>query len=253
MEVIPLRRLSRKHYCWHTSLHVYWYNNVIRSWYGFIFEAQFQMNVFWGCFSTISNVILSNYCCREFDPIIAAHNMNGNMAFYALYVDSPRATCTPHQPIWGFLKTYFFRMLDDYNLPPEIDISTQRWHAVMRHIPICFTLMDNTSSQINMLYNVKWNGVFEYNVLTGNYIPRTNVLAGGYYGFVVVTLPLRLCPQTLHQTTKNCYWSTSTVMLHVDLYRWEDSLEERWTQHDIWISPPPPPPPPPPGQPNCIF
>ena len=24
------------------------------------------------------------------------------------------------------------RMLDDYNLPPEIDISTQRWHVLMR-------------------------------------------------------------------------------------------------------------------------
>ena len=108
------------------------------------------------------------------------------------------------------------RMLDDYNLPPEIDISTQRWHAVMRqnhdffhiillHMPICFTLMDNTSSQINMLYNVKWNRILELNVLTGNYIPVRMSSGwggglGGYYGFVVVTLPLRLCPQTLHQT-----------------------------------------------------
>ena len=84
---------------------------------------------------------------------------------------SPRATCTPHQPMWGFLKTYFFwhfymskiriRMLDDYNLPPEIDISTQRWHVLMRqnhdlshnnssHMPICSTLMDNISSQITI-------------------------------------------------------------------------------------------------------
>ena len=90
---------------------------------------------------------------------------------YVLF--SPRATCTPHQPMWGFLKTYFFwhfhmskiriRMLDDYNLPPEIDISTQRWHVLMRqnhdlshtnssHMPtcICSTLMDNISSQITI-------------------------------------------------------------------------------------------------------
>ena len=80
--------------------------------------------------------------------------------------------------------------------------------------------MDNTSSQINMLYNVKLNAMLELNVLTGNYIPLTNVLGGGgagYYGFVVVTLPLRLCPQTLHQTHENHRWTS--VMLHVDLYR----------------------------------
>ena len=53
------------------------------------------------------------------------------------------------------------RMLDDYNLPSEIDISTQRWHVLMRqnhdfshnnssHMPICSTLLDNISSQITI-------------------------------------------------------------------------------------------------------
>ena len=95
-------------------------------------------------------------------------SLSDNMSM-VVNVISPRATCTPHQPMWGFLKTYFFwnfymskiriRMLDDHNLPPEIYISTQRWHVLMHqyhdfshnnslHMPICSTLMDNTSSQI---------------------------------------------------------------------------------------------------------
>ena len=45
--------------------------------------------------------------------------------------------------------------------------------------------------------------MLELNVLTGNYIPVQ--MGGGYYGFVVVTLPLPLCPQTLHQMHENPY------------------------------------------------
>ena len=114
----------------------------------------------------------------------------------------------PHQPMWGFLKTYFFwhfymskiriRMLDDNNLPPEIDISTQRWHVLMRqnhdlshnnssHMPICSTLMDNISHKNNYFNNIKWHGMLVLNVLTCHYIPRSECTLGGYYGFVIVT------------------------------------------------------------------
>ena len=57
--------------------------------------------------------------------------------------------------MWGFFEDLFFsdiymskiriRMLDDHNLPPEIDISTQRWHV---HVRMCQNraLSHNTSA-----------------------------------------------------------------------------------------------------------
>ena len=72
---------------------------------------------------------------------------------------------------------------------------------------------------------------------------------GGYYSFVVVTLPLSRCPQTLHQTHEKSLLEYFR-MLHVYLYRREDSWEERWVQSDIWLSTQPPPPP---LSQNCIF
>ena len=39
--------------------------------------------------------------------------------------------------------------------------------------------MYNIPSQLNMLYNVKWHGMLELNVLTGNYIPVRTYSGGG--------------------------------------------------------------------------
>ena len=151
------------------------------------------------------------------------------------------------------------RMLDDYNLPPEIDISTQRWHVLMRqnhdsshnnssHMPICSTLMDNISSQITIFfYNIKWHGMLVLNVLTCHYIPRKNVLWGGG-GDIMVLSSLRRYANTWSIARKSLleYFH----MLHVYLYRREDSLDERWGQSYFWKSTQPPPPSP---SQNCIF
>ena len=44
------------------------------------------------------------------------------------------------------------------------------FHIILLNMLICSTLMDNTSSQINIFYNIKRHGMLELKVLTGNYI-----------------------------------------------------------------------------------
>ena len=69
--------LTTQEHCCHTSFHVYWYMNVMRSSRLFrvsLFLENDSILMIWGCFSIVSNVIRSNYCCRR-------HTMHGNMVF----------------------------------------------------------------------------------------------------------------------------------------------------------------------------
>ena len=69
--------LTTQEHCCHTSFHAYWYMNVMRSSRLFrvsLFLENGSILMIWGCFSIVSNVIRSNYCCRR-------HTMHGNMVF----------------------------------------------------------------------------------------------------------------------------------------------------------------------------
>ena len=69
--------LTTQEHCCHTSFHAYWYMNVM--WSSRLFRVSLFLEnasivMIWGCFSIVSNVIRSNYCCRR-------HTMHGNMVF----------------------------------------------------------------------------------------------------------------------------------------------------------------------------
>ena len=69
--------LTTQEHCCHTSFHVHWYMNVM--WSSRLFRVSLFLEnasilMIWGCFSIVSNVIRSNYCCRR-------HTMHGNMVF----------------------------------------------------------------------------------------------------------------------------------------------------------------------------
>ena len=69
--------LTTQEHCCHTSFHAYWYMNVM--WSSRLFRVSLFLEnasilMIWGCFSIVSNVIWSNYCCRR-------HTMHGNMVF----------------------------------------------------------------------------------------------------------------------------------------------------------------------------
>ena len=69
--------LTTQEHCCHTSFHAYWYMNVMRSSRLFrvsLFLENGSILMIWGCFSIVSNVIRSNYCCRR-------HTMHGNRVF----------------------------------------------------------------------------------------------------------------------------------------------------------------------------
>ena len=69
--------LTTQEHCCHTSFHAYWYLNVMRSSRLFrvsLFLENGAILMIWGCFSMVSNVIRSNYCCTR-------HTMHGNMVF----------------------------------------------------------------------------------------------------------------------------------------------------------------------------
>ena len=69
--------LTTQEHCCHTSFHAYWYMNVMRSSRLLrvsLFLGNGSILMIWGCFSIVSNVIRSNYCCRR-------HTMHGNMVF----------------------------------------------------------------------------------------------------------------------------------------------------------------------------
>ena len=69
--------LTTQEHCCHTSFHAYWYMNVMLSSRFFrvsLFLENGSIFMIWGCFSIVSNVIRSNYCCRR-------HTMHGNMMF----------------------------------------------------------------------------------------------------------------------------------------------------------------------------
>ena len=69
--------LTTQEHCCHTSFHAYWYMNVMWSSRLFrvsLFSENVSILMIWGCFSIVSNVIRSNYCCRR-------HTMHGNMVF----------------------------------------------------------------------------------------------------------------------------------------------------------------------------
>ena len=69
--------LTTQEHCCHTSFHAYWYMNVMRSsrlCRVILFLKNGSILMIWGCFSIVSNVIRSNYCCRR-------HTMHGNMVF----------------------------------------------------------------------------------------------------------------------------------------------------------------------------
>ena len=66
----------QEHFC-HASFHAYWYTNVMQSSRLFrvsLFLKNGSILMIWGCFSIVSNVIRSNYCCRR-------HTMHGNTVF----------------------------------------------------------------------------------------------------------------------------------------------------------------------------
>ena len=69
--------LTTQEHCCHTSFHAYWYMNVM--WSSRLFRVSLFLEnasilMIWGCFSIVSNVIRSKYCCRR-------HTMHGNMVF----------------------------------------------------------------------------------------------------------------------------------------------------------------------------
>ena len=69
--------LTTQEHCCHTSFHAYGYMHVMRSSRLFrvsLFLENGSILMIWGCFSIVSNVIRSNYCCRR-------HTMHGNMVF----------------------------------------------------------------------------------------------------------------------------------------------------------------------------
>ena len=69
--------LTTQEHCCHAPLHAYWYMDVMRSSRLFrvsLFLENGSILMIWGCFSIVSNVIRSNYCCRR-------HTMHGNMVF----------------------------------------------------------------------------------------------------------------------------------------------------------------------------
>ena len=58
--------LTTQQHCCHTPFHAYWYMNVMRSSRLFrvsLFLENGSILMIWGCFSIVSNVIRSNYCC----------------------------------------------------------------------------------------------------------------------------------------------------------------------------------------------
>ena len=72
-----ITHLTTQEHCCHTSFHAYWYMNVM--WSSRLFRVSLFLEngsilMIWGCFSIVSNVIRSNYCCRR-------HTMHGNMVF----------------------------------------------------------------------------------------------------------------------------------------------------------------------------
>ena len=74
--------LTTQEHCCHTYFHAYWYMNVMRS--SRLFRVSLCLEngsilMIWGCFSIVSNVIRSNYCCRR-------HTMHGNMVFSRDYI-----------------------------------------------------------------------------------------------------------------------------------------------------------------------
>ena len=74
--------LTTQGHCCHTSFHAYWYMNVMRSSRLFrvsLFLENGSILMIWGCFSIVSNVIRSNYCCIR-------HTMHGNMVFSSYYI-----------------------------------------------------------------------------------------------------------------------------------------------------------------------
>ena len=69
--------LTTQEHCCHISFHAYLYMNVMRSSRLFrasLFLEKGSILMIWGCFSIVSNVIRSNYCCRR-------HTVHGNMVF----------------------------------------------------------------------------------------------------------------------------------------------------------------------------
>ena len=96
--------LTTQEHCCHTPFHAYWYvNDSCINTRGMVYDSSvlvwnvmrssrlFRVSLFlengsilmiWGCFSIVSNVIRSNYCCRR-------HTMHGNIVFLRILFSLP--------------------------------------------------------------------------------------------------------------------------------------------------------------------
>ena len=103
------------------------------------------------------------------------------------------------------------------------------FHLILLHMPICSTLMDNTSLQIHMLYTIKWHDMIEC----------TREGEGGG-----ITAPITPPPPFFFiylEFKFEKFWSRVLLSWHVHCYVWEDSCGARSTKSDNWRPPGPPP------------
>ena len=98
--------LTTQEHCCHTSFHAYWCMNVMRSSRLFrvsLFVENGSILMIWGCFSIVSNVIRSNYCCRR-------HTMHGNMVFSrdSIFPTPQQGGCIPVCSVTNLQKSYVY-------------------------------------------------------------------------------------------------------------------------------------------------
>ena len=118
--------LTTQEHCCHTSFHAYWYMNVMRSSRLFrvsLFWENGSILMIWGCFSIVSNVIRSNYCCRR-------HTMHGNMVF-----SRDSIFPTPQQSGCLLVCSVQFRIFYTINTPFRSHVIKVLWLTIWHFMP----------------------------------------------------------------------------------------------------------------------
>ena len=119
--------LTTQEHCCHTSFHAYWYMNVM--WSSRLFRVSLFLEIasilmIWGCFSIVSNVIRSNYCCRR-------HTMHGNMVFSreSIFPTPQQSGCLCVCIVWNVEKCdrKWFSVIQNGRRQPFCEQNIKNW------------------------------------------------------------------------------------------------------------------------------